>query len=596
MSLDVGGTTELHDILHWITYALVPQPDGKKPKKVPYTPGTEREARVNDSRTWRSLDEAMDDSERTGRWPAVVITPAMNLTLLDIDGQHNHSLVDELDSYTERSVSGNGIHILVRGRPPAGFVAPPSIEIYPRDGNRGVILTGDLIDGRGTIEDRTELLAKLFPARPAPTPIAPELTVDDETIITRVLKMTKGRQLHDAGDMSGYPSGSEADLGLLNTYVTAGATNPDQLDRLFRDSTLYPRRQERWDDHRYRERTLAKALDGHVQPFDGWSTTPLRTAQPSKNGVDTGNPQDAAHQSAPDPTAACEVRLAALERENAALRARLDAAEQRAQAAEERAAMLAKVQSRASAIIRNKRLGQERITAIPLAYAFANRESAGDPGDNGLHPIPLARIAEDAGISQDAASKHIAKLVEAGVLIKELRYIPERVDPETGEITGGHKRQYIGPAGGTVIDFVEAVANLDPATPKNWGGKRTVCPDHPDAGTVKRWTVHCADCDRVLDRGEEFRAAAPNPHLAEYQTDDHGDHAPPVVSTLRGRNGPTYHNDTMVATGTDGLIPRYEAAATTVAAAWPRGQAFPGFEPAPPPDYRTDVSFGGRRP
>jgi hypothetical protein len=39
--------------------------------------------------------------------------------------------------------------------------------------------------------------------------------------------------------------------------------------------------------------------------------------------------------------------------------------------------------------------------------------------------------------------------VEAGVLVKELRFIPERVDPETGEITGGHKRQYIGPAGGS---------------------------------------------------------------------------------------------------------------------------------------------------
>ncbi|MBA2518793.1 MAG: hypothetical protein H0V24_03935 [Chloroflexia bacterium] len=597
---------ELTTIPHWIVYELNPRPDGKKARKEPYTPGTTAKAKVNDSRTWRTYAEALADAERTGRLPALVITPTLNLTLTDIDGQRSHSLVDALDSYTERSTSGTGLHILTWGRPPAGFVAPPGIEVYPRHGNRGVIITGDLVGNRGTIHDRPAELAELYPARPATTPIAPELEPEDELIIARVLRMEKGRQLHGAGDMSGYRSGSEADLGLLNTYVTAGATTPDQLDRLFRDSTLYPRRRERWDDNRYRERTLAKALDGSVRPWPGWSTPPLRTAQPPKNGVDTGNPHLAGFLAdAPDPTP-CQLRVAALERENVALRAQLAATEERARAAEARAAMLAEVQSRTAAIIRNKQLGQERVTAVVIAHHLANRETAGDTGDRGLHPIPLARIAEAAGISEDAASKHIGKLAEAGVLKKELRFIPEAVDRATGEIKPAHRRQFIGPASGNVIDFVTAVAQLDPEKPKNWGGRRTACPDHPDAGTVKKWTIHCAECDRVLERGAdpvkpaaENVALAPNPHLAEYPGADPGNLTPAVDTTLRGRKRPSYHNnEDLAATGTDGPprppAPRYDDVGTSVAAAWQRGQPLPGCEPTPL-DHLTDVAYGARR-
>jgi hypothetical protein len=262
--------------------------------------------------------------------------------------------------------------------------------------------------------------------------------------------------------------------------------------------------------------------------------------------------------------------------------------------------MLAEVQSRTASILRNKQLGQERVTAVVIAHHLANRETAGDTGDQGLHPIPLARIAEAAGISEDAASKHIGKLADAGVLKKELRYIPESIDPTTGEVRGGHKRQYLGPAGGNVVDFVTAVAQLDPGKPKNWGGKRIACPDHPDAGTIKKWTIHCAECHRMLDQDQEYRAPTPNPQDAGYQPGARGDHTPPVVTTLRGRNRPGYHNndDDQAATGTEGPArppaPRYDDAGTSVAAAWQRGQALPGFEPSPL-DHLTDVAYGARK-
>jgi hypothetical protein len=138
----------------------------------------------------------------------------------------------------------------------------------------------------------------------------------------------------------------------------------------------------------------------------------------------------------------------------------------------------------------------------------------------------LARIAERAGCSEDAAGRHIKKLVDYGVLRKELRTIPERVDPSTGEITPLQRRQYIGPAG-TAAAFVDTVAALVPAEPKKWGGT-PACRWHPHAGTIKRVTLHCAECGEQLgEPAETFHPPAPNPQVAESAHEDQPD---PIVA------------------------------------------------------------------
>jgi hypothetical protein len=174
---------------------------------------------------------------------------------------------------------------------------------------------------------------------------------------------------------------------------------------------------------------------------------------------------------------------------------------------EARVESLSALVSLSASVMRNPHLKAEGGTAVVLGHQFANRETTGDPGADGLYPIPLARIAEARGISEDSASKHIATLVGAGALRKSLRWEPEAVNPETGEVTGGHKRQYIGPVG-TANDFMRTCTTLSPkrvrrdGTPQtNWGGSRTTCPDHPQAGSVLRWSLQCAACNRILDSG-----------------------------------------------------------------------------------------------
>lgn len=87
--------------------------------------------------------------------------------------------------------------------------------------------------------------------------------------------MAKGRQLFDDGDTSAYGDDqSDADLALLNYFVSTGATAPDQLDRLYCESAPYPN-QPKWEKRKdYRERSIARALNGTVVPWNGWAQGP----------------------------------------------------------------------------------------------------------------------------------------------------------------------------------------------------------------------------------------------------------------------------------------------------------------------------------
>ena len=68
-------------------------------------------------------------------------------------------IVDTLDSYTEVSVSGTGLHVVVRGLPPErftknGFAGP--VEVYPKRGARFMLVTGDTRPGLGSPDGRIE--------------------------------------------------------------------------------------------------------------------------------------------------------------------------------------------------------------------------------------------------------------------------------------------------------------------------------------------------------------------------------------------------------------------------------------------------------
>jgi DNA-binding transcriptional ArsR family regulator len=536
--------------------------------KVPRNPTTGANASPTDPRTWGTFAQAERFAARHGLARGFVLTREAGITCIDLDHCRDPetgtiapwamTIIERIASYAEISVSGTGVHIYARGTLPPGGRRRGRVEMYDR--GRYVIVTGQSLPGYETIEERTETLAELhretFPPPPAPpiTPLAMSLHQGDAEVLERARSFLKFSPLYDAGDLGDVGGDHSAgDLTVCNLIVRAGADRADQVDRIFRGSALF---RDKWDERRgtttYGAMTIARALDGTVVPFRPAAPPPTKTAS---CGFPPGDPE------LPDDVPGLKAVVADLT-------ARLEAAEQRADRAERRAEMLSAVQSKTTRIIRNKQLGQERMTAVALTYAFANREAAGDAGDGGLYPITLGRIAEAAGVSEDAAGRHVKTLAEAGVLRKELRWMPERIDTETGEIFPGHKRQFIGPPS-NVIDFVDAIATLAPEKPKNWGGTRTACPDHPDAGTVKRWSLHCAECDRLLDRGEEHSAPGAGPQDAVFVGTDPATLLPPVVNHYRYRKMRIDNND--------------DAPPDGFAAAWLQGQPIPSLDRHPDP-------------
>ena len=517
----VTSVTDLQALPNWVVFEQRPQSGGKKPRKCPFTPGTQRLAHVNDPATWRPYADAVAD----GRPAGIALTPDMNLTLIDVDGRIDHELIATLDSYAEESING-GTHILVRGRPPAGFVAPAGVEVYPRDGNRFLILTEKLIDGQDTIKDRTEILAELFP--PAAQPSAPllELNADDRTIIERVRCMAKGRQLFDAGDLSGYDDDhSRADQALLNCFRSCGVSDPSQFDRLFRESALM---RPKWDRKDYRERTIAKALDGTVVPFEGWAPAVIIvTPGRSENGATAGNPQDAGTG---DEGADVRDELATLRAEKATLLqqlaerdSQLAATRRRADKAEAELATLKLLQSATMTMLRSREMrpGEKVLGLVSLFEAeAAQRRGAIDA--EGWSTVPMGRLADAGGCSADTASKHLSTIASTGVI--EARTITKR-DPDTGEIRKRRQIRIPTPSdSASASDLVGRITLLSTAVPERdpndqgWGGKR-VCPDCGDVGTITITTIACAGCGNVLSTSKATQAPAsedapPYPHLA----------------------------------------------------------------------------------
>jgi primase-polymerase (primpol)-like protein len=172
---------ELIALPRWCVFQITHGPDGKT-KKLPLIPGItgKAHAKNNDPQTWRSFDVALADAEARGLYLAFVFDRDLPYFFLDADDviqpdgtiRPDVALVrDQLDTYSELSVGGDGLHIIGRGAFPA-HSAPrevPSgckpIERYPLHGPRFCIFTGNTLPGLATIEERGDVLAALFPPR-----------------------------------------------------------------------------------------------------------------------------------------------------------------------------------------------------------------------------------------------------------------------------------------------------------------------------------------------------------------------------------------------------------------------------------------------
>jgi putative DNA primase/helicase len=206
-------------------------------------------------------------------------------------------IVDALDSYTEVSPSGTGLHIFVKATLPGLNNRKGPLEMY--ESGRYFTLTGEHLDGTPTeIHERQDVLERLYRHvfknktdkiagkanghRPRATP----LDVGDEDLLELAMHAKNGEKFSRLwrGDTSDYAGDeSRADLALcsLLAFWTDGDT--ERMDRLFRQSGLM---RDKWNRPDYRERTFSKVLKGKTEFYQpgGAVSVKVNGSRPKTNG------------------------------------------------------------------------------------------------------------------------------------------------------------------------------------------------------------------------------------------------------------------------------------------------------------------------
>ena len=252
--------TELAITPQWVSWSGNLGEKGKI-KKIPINPRSGRNAKANDPATWGTFEEAIDFS-RKHDLPGIgfVFTAADDFVGIDLDEcldpatgsikAEEQEIINRLDSYTEISPSGKGVHIIIEGALPPGSRRIGKVEMY--DDRRFFTITGNPLPGTPArvMDRRKEVLAvyqSLFrqPQSKADRPSGqPQL--EDQLLIEMAKSADNGPKFKRlwSGDFSAYPSQSEADLALCRILAFWTSRDADSMDRLFRQSGLF---RPKWD-------------------------------------------------------------------------------------------------------------------------------------------------------------------------------------------------------------------------------------------------------------------------------------------------------------------------------------------------------------
>lgn len=271
--------------------------------KLPLNPRTGAAADPTDPSTWGTFSEVQNCGypnvgfvlSRTDPFCVIDLDnpfrrPKDKSLIVEGDADHAHAasllerqarILAQFQSYAEVSQSGEGLHIIVRGKIPQG-VRRDCVEVYPHD--RYIICTGNRYNDL-PIAERQDLLDALY-LEMQPAARVELAQVDSHTTDEAVLKVAEGAangakfaQLW-RGDLSGYPSQSEADFALMAILAFYSKDNA-QCKRMFLASALGQRPKA----HRrgYCENMLAQMRAKELPQID-FSVLLNQINQPKLNG------------------------------------------------------------------------------------------------------------------------------------------------------------------------------------------------------------------------------------------------------------------------------------------------------------------------
>lgn len=254
--------------------------DSPKPTKVPYCPHSNRLASVTDPNTWSSFDDACAAVAARDWYSGIgfVLTDYDPFTFIDLDDtkgdenamRHQVKIFNEFESYAERSPSGKGLHIIVKGKLQSGR-RRSSVEIYSN--SRYMTMTGDVYRD-APINDHNELLQALWAQMGEGRSVAAfyagiETAKDtDDEVCRMAYQAANGEKfynLYTGAWEQYYQSQSEADFALVD-ILAFYSHNKAQIARIFRASALGQRDKAKRND--YVSYMLNKCFDRILPPVD----------------------------------------------------------------------------------------------------------------------------------------------------------------------------------------------------------------------------------------------------------------------------------------------------------------------------------------
>lgn len=283
--------SDLTDRRQWIIWNEE-QRDGNA-TKVPYSIHGGH-AKSTDPETWGRFSEALEKWQGNGyAGIGFVFAPEGPFCGVDLDHCRDPDtghldkwaarIVARMDSYTELSPSGTGLHIICKadkpgdkcktGNLPPEWNAPEGAEIEIYDKARYFTVTGErLEDAPATPQERQDALKRLYrklwpkrePDRHSPSAPARPADLGDRELLEKARNAENGDKFARLwrGEVAAYTSHSEADQALCNLLAFWTGGDRGRMDRLFRESELC---REKWTDRPdYRKRTIDKALEGRT--------------------------------------------------------------------------------------------------------------------------------------------------------------------------------------------------------------------------------------------------------------------------------------------------------------------------------------------
>ena len=264
---------EMTALPRWVGFTLDQQPNGKTTKK-PVDPHTLYGASSTNPDTWGTYEEALACIGKNSRFGAVsgvgfVLSPpycGIDLDhVIDKETGELHAdaldIVETMDSYTERSPSGTGLHIIYRGsvhpewkkKQAGAFGENTDLEMYQQ--GRYFTVTGDVFERYTDIHDREDyavLIQNAYMKKPKqeslqPTKLPPAPPLQEDEILAAARNSKNGLLFSDL--MAGhwekhYHSQSEADMALCSMLAFWFCRDELRIDKVFRQSGLM---RDKWD-------------------------------------------------------------------------------------------------------------------------------------------------------------------------------------------------------------------------------------------------------------------------------------------------------------------------------------------------------------